>query len=312
MNYQALLEKPRRFQALTSLSPGEFDYLLEFFEPICCKYFRHYTLEGALRKHPKTKVHQGESLASSEEKLFFLLVYLKQNPTQEYHAASFGISQAKVSIWISRLSGFLEQSLRKMGLNPSRDPEELHQLLRAKAPGTLNLDASERKVQRAVDQAAQQEQYSGKKKAHTVKNNLICDDHQQILYLSPSYEGKVHDKKICDEEQLYFPQGTRLRQDTGYQGFAPQGVIIIQPKKRFRGQTLSQQDKEQNRQIAKERIVVEHAISGVKRLRILKEQIRHCSTRFRDQVMMMGCAIHNFRIQCRKFQLLTHARAHVY
>ncbi|MCB0850842.1 MAG: transposase, partial [Bacteroidetes bacterium] len=103
----------------------------------------------------------------------------------------------------------------------------------------------------------------------------MATDTRQVIYLSPTYEGTVHDKKLCDEEKLAFPQGIKLRQDTGYQGFAPQGVIVIQPKKQFRGQNLSWKDKHRNKRIAKKRIVVEHAICGVKRLRILKEQIRH-------------------------------------
>lgn len=164
MNYQDHLDNPHRFQALTSLQPGEFLHLAEFFDERCQKYFRYYTLEGSRRKHPKTKPHGSESLAGSEEKLFFLLVYLKQNPTQEYHGASFGISQAKVSIWIKRLSDILEQTLKKMGLTPTRSPEELRALLANREPGTLNLDATERQVQRAKDQEVQKEEYSGKKK----------------------------------------------------------------------------------------------------------------------------------------------------
>ncbi|MCB0850843.1 MAG: transposase family protein [Bacteroidetes bacterium] len=165
MNYVDLLSKPHRFEALTSLRPDEFLHLAEFFDHQCRKYFRYHTLEGVKRKHPKTKVDKREQLASSEEKLFFLLVYLKQNPTQEYHGASFGISQAKVSIWIKRLSDLLDETLSKMGLTPTRDPAELQTLLASEDHGPLNLDATERRVQRAVDQEVQKQEYSGKKKS---------------------------------------------------------------------------------------------------------------------------------------------------
>lgn len=109
---------------------------------------------------------------------------------------------------------------------------------------------------------------------------------------------------------LCFPDGTRLRQDTGYQGFAPKGVTLFQPRKKTRGQELSTQDKERNRNIAKERIVVEHCISGIKRLRILKEKIRHRLYDFRDTVMNIGCAMHNFRVESRSKPAPSYAHAH--
>ena len=86
---------------------------------------------------------------------------------------------------------------------------------------------------------------------------------------------------------------------------------MIQPKKQFRGQNLSWKDKHRNKRIAKKRIVVEHAICGVKRLRILKEQIRHQSYQFRDVVINIGCAIHNLRIKCRNQYQISCAQARV-
>lgn len=53
---------------------------------------------------------------------------------------------------------------------------------------------------------------------HSIKNNLLCTNYLRIVWLSSTYEGHVHDKKICDEEPLLLPKSIRLWQDTGFIG----------------------------------------------------------------------------------------------
>jgi hypothetical protein len=87
-----------------------------------------------------------------------------------------------------------------------------------------------------------------------------------------------------------------LRQDTGYQGYTPVNVTIIQPTKKPRGGELTDAQKEQNKAISKERASVENTVAGLKRLRILKDQIRLKVYALKDQIMYIGCALHNLRI----------------
>jgi hypothetical protein len=63
------------------------------------------------------------------------------------------------------------------------------------------------------------------KKKHTLKNNLIIDIEERLVqYLSETYPGRIHDKCICDIEELVFPPEINLFQDTGFQGYQPPGV----------------------------------------------------------------------------------------
>ena len=147
---------------------------------------------------------------------------------------------------------------------------------------------------------------SGKKHTHTVKNNVIVTlKSQRVKYLSQTYEGKKHDKKICDEEHPTFPQGSTLYQDTGFQGYAPSGIKVIQPKKKPRGRALSATAQRRNRQISRVRIVVEHVISGIKRCHIVKDVLRNTKDVFADLVMEIACGLHNFRRECRSHQRKT-------
>ena len=102
----------------------------------------------------------------------------------------------------------------------------------------------------------------------------MSEPSQYILYLSETYEGAVHDKKICDIENYSFPEKFRLRYDLGYIGHAPENVTIEKPHKSTKLNPLTEQEKSENKTISGERVSIEQAISGVKRLRIVAGKIR--------------------------------------
>lgn len=116
-----------------------------------------------------------------------------------------------------------------------------------------------------------------------------------------TYEGKIHDKKICDEEPIEFPEETILLQDLGFQGYYPKNVTVLMPQKASKYHPLTEDQKQNNRSISSKRVKVEHAISGVKRSRIVKDIFRNWRYGFEDEVMEIACALHNLRISFRKF-----------
>jgi len=122
---------------------------------------------------------------------------------------------------------------------------------------------------------------------------------RQIKYLSKTYEGKKHDKKIGDEEGTTVPAGSDLYRDSGFQGHEMPGVNIPQPQKNPRGGELSVVDKVRNRLISSVRVVVEHVIAGVKRCRIVKDIFRNTKEAYDDRVMELACGLHNFRSEHR-------------
>ena len=123
---------------------------------------------------------------------------------------------------------------------------------------------------------------------------------RQIVYLSPTVEGKKHDKRLADEVAIRYPDGTILQQDTGFQGHTPEGVITKQPKKKPRGGELTEAEKEMNRNLSSIRVMIEHLISGAKRLRIVKEELRLKVENISDDLMEIACGTHNFRDLMRK------------
>ena len=97
------------------------------------------------------------------------------------------------------------------------------------------MTATERRLNRPVNKEKQQEKYSGKKKTHTDKNILLVNENtKKVVYLSPTVEGKKHDKKLADESRISYPKNASLTKDTGFQNYQPPGVLTEQPKKSAR------------------------------------------------------------------------------
>ena len=134
------------------------------------------------------------------------------------------------------------------------------------------------------------------KKTHNIKNNLLCTPNKRILWLSKTYDGHVHDKKITDEQPLKLPSGITLWQDTGFIGHNPENASIKMPVKKTKGKQLSDVQKKKNKEVSGFRIIVEHAICGVKKCRIVKERFRCRKFGFDNLVMLIACGLHNFRI----------------
>lgn len=74
--------------------------------------------------------------------------------------------------------------------------------------------------------------YSGKKKIHSDKNVVIATvQKKRVSFLSQTYPGKTHDKKVAETENIAYPKHIILHKDTGFQGYEPEVRKTLQPKK---------------------------------------------------------------------------------
>jgi len=296
-NYTQLSGKPKQFHALTGYTLEEFRALLPVFVTSFLAYVQDYTLTGKPRQKRQYVAYKNSPLPTMEDKLLFILMYLRKATTQDIFGEVFGMPQPVVNRWVHVLHPCLNRALAELGELPARTAADLQ--VAHDAVKVYFQDGTERPIQRPKNQEAQKIYYSGKKRRHTLKNNVLANAQAKIAWLSATCEGKKHDKKIADESSVTLPQDSRLYQDTGFQGFALPGVTILQPTKKPRGGHLTAEEKERNRQIARIRIRVEHAIGGVKRYRIVKDQLRNWKQDFRDRVMETCCGLHNFRLNFR-------------
>jgi len=296
-SYAKLSHKPRQFHALTGYTLEEFHTLLPAFVVSFLAYVQEYTLEQKERQKRRYTTYKNSPLPTSEGKLLFILMYLRKATTQDIFGEVFGMPQPVVNKWVHILHLCLNQALAALGAIPARTAEDLQ--VQEDESKVYFQDGTERPIQRPKDKEAQKTYYSGKKKRHTVKNNVVVNEQGRIALLTSTCEGKKHDKKVSDEAGFTLPEESILCQDTGFQGFALEGVTILQPEKKPRGGELTPEEKEYNRRVSRLRIRVEHAIGGIKRYRIVKDQLRNWKQGFRDQVMETCCGLHNFRLNFR-------------
>ncbi len=145
----------------------------------------------------------------------------------------FGISQGRANEWIHRLLPILKQGLDSLGVLPERNPKKFKakEKNRKDAADSI-IDGTERRRQRPKQAEKQALHYSGKKKIHSDKNVIIATaKRKRVSYLSQTYPGKTHDKKVADTEKISYPKHIALHKDTGFQAYEPNVRKLYQPKK---------------------------------------------------------------------------------
>lgn len=156
MYYDKIRHRHSQVLAATGLTPAEFDALLITFKYHWDEYYSHFTLEGKCANVYLTTV-----LSLIQDKMFFILVYLKTNPLQELHAIQFEMTQPQANRWIHLLSEILRRTLKTLGELPDRNSKRLIHILQGCEE--VLLDGTERPIQRPLDEDWQSACYSGKK-----------------------------------------------------------------------------------------------------------------------------------------------------
>ena len=231
--YENLKTQPRKFLAQTSLTVAEFEDLLPAFEKAYLKKFPVKKTKTGKDRKRKAGAGRKSSLDRIEQKLLFALVYQKSYPLQAIMGELFGMGQSQANEWIHELLPILKQALDDLGVMPERDPKKFKAKEKNRKDAVDSIiDGTERRRQRPKQSEKQALHYSGKKKAHTDKNVIIATvKKKRISYLSKTYPGKTHDKKVADNEKISYPTHIALHKDTGFQGYEPKVRKTYQPKK---------------------------------------------------------------------------------
>ena len=131
---------------------------------------------------------------------------------------------------------------------------------------------------------------------------LLINAALTILFLSDTYAGSTHDKRIADATPYPLPAGSRLLQDLGFLAFTLDHVEISMPTRKPRGRALTRRQKAANRRIARRRVRIAPVNSRVKRGRLVHDTCRLRKAGVRDVVMEVCCAWHNFRVRLTPWQ----------
>ena len=299
INIRKALKNNRILKSLTGLSIEKFKELVPYFETILNEE------QGKRIKNDKNRQRKAgggskATLDSSEAKLFYILFYVKVYPTFDLAGFIFDVNRSQTNRWMHQLLPILEKALDRRVVLPKRKIENVEAFIKSfPEVKDLFIDGTERRIERSSDKKKQRLDYSGKKKAHTRKNLVVNDEKRRIILVTPTVKGSMHDKKIYDKYGLgnYIPKEVTQWVDTGFQGIQNEYDVDVQiPKKNTKKNKLTDEEKENNKTISGIRVINEHAIGGIKRMRAINDVYRNRKGNTDDKLMIVSAGIWNLFI----------------
>jgi hypothetical protein len=298
----------RQFLALTGLSKEQFNELLNEFSS-CIDVIK----DEKYRNNRKTRLRRPGGgrkggLVTPEQKLFFVLCFLKSYPTFDMLGFVFDMSPSKASENIKKLLPVLKMALKNLNVLPQRhlkDVAEFEQLV--EKTKHLVIDATERPHFRHKKLSKQRQHYSGKKRRHTVKNTVISDCTKRVIFVGKTVPGSRHDYSVLKEElkpENDWFKSVKVSVDLGYQGIksdylSPENIHIPHKKprksKKNANPSLTQTQRRENKEMGRTRVVVEHAIGGMKAFNILASKFRNRLKNFVDDVFILVAGLWNLK-----------------
>ena len=112
---------------MTSLTLDEFRCLVPPFEAAFQAPMARWRFDGQPRTARRYTTDQNCPLPTPEDRLLFLLAYLKTYPLQVVQGRLFGMDHSQANQWIHVLLGVLQATLRALGDTPSRSLQALAQ-----------------------------------------------------------------------------------------------------------------------------------------------------------------------------------------
>jgi predicted DNA-binding protein YlxM (UPF0122 family) len=231
----------RVVKSLTGLSKNQIKKLT----PIFSACWENVDIKNGLHANPDRPGRPPE--VKRTYILIFVLAYLKTNLTFDALAMMFSIKRSTFYDHVRRGLQVLEMALDDVGATPLEDIDSqltLLAILRGKKH--IFLDATERPIRRP--KRKQRQFYSGKKKRHTVKYQILSDEDKKIIALSETVAGSAHDFQIFKRSRLKnnIPKRITTHVDLGYQGIhveCPTNVFSIPEKKPKNAELTSAQKK---------------------------------------------------------------------
>lgn len=296
MNLRSFFRDDRATKALLGLSKKEFEELIPAFEQALKAAYKE------VRPDRKRKLGGGKIgiLRSVEEKLAFVLFYLKTYPTFDVLGAFTGRDRSRSCRSAHFLFPVLEKTLKIKLVLPKRQIRSVEELLETFPEAReIFLDGVERPVQKPTSQKRKKKLYSGKKKGTMRKNILLSDKKKYIGLLTQTKSGRRHDKRLFDKADIvrHIPEEISLITDTGFQGIQSLHTNTLMPKKGSKKHPLTIEEKQNNRLISSVRILVEHAIAGMKRFKAATDIYRNRKPNTDDRFMLLSAGLWNLHLQ---------------
>jgi hypothetical protein len=295
MKYSKLSKKANTFRTFTGLNVPEFDKLFSFVK----REYPKYEAERLNKRERTNALGQGRPFnLELIDRLLMLMAYYKLYTSLMLVGFLFNLDQSSVSRDIKHLEPLVQRCipLPKKVYKKTKKIGTLEELIKYYPELKAFIDATEQQVPRPKNRRKRKSHYSGKKKKHTVKTQLMVNKKGLILHKTTHDKGKRHDYQIFKKKHPKTPKYVEKILDLGYQGikndFPDMNARI--PKKKRKGKARTRQEKKFNRKLSRERVVVEHVIGKTKKFGILSGIFRNRLSRY-DDVSSTVYGLVNFR-----------------
>ncbi|MEO9310380.1 MAG: transposase family protein [Nitrososphaera sp.] len=304
LNYSKISKKPRSFQSFTGIAVEQFDFLSQIIE----SKYKDAEKKRLSKRKRKRGIGAGRPFKLTlKDRLLMLLMYYRMYASYELIGFLFGLDQSNVYRDIKYLEPAVKSSIpipqrKYVDAKKATTLEELQRYF----PELIAItDGTEQPIPRPKDKRKRKTHYSGKKKRHTVKNQITVNLRGEIIHKPPHSPGRKNDYGIFKIKHPVLPAVMNFY-DLGYLGVEkdfPKQISII-PYKKKKGMRLTDSQKEWNKLQSKIRIKAEHAISKVKKFRINCDVFRNRLCRY-DVISDIVCGLVNFKIRWKEFVVIS-------
>lgn len=279
LQYAKLTTYPAVFRSLTGLTVAQFDLLLADALP------RYREAERIRHTRPDRLRDIGggsQFTLALRDHILLTVVWLRVYPTYPVLGYLFGVSEYVAQRARKRVLPILEAA----GLDTMRLPDPgrghrrtLDDLLRETPDLAVLIDTYEQPVQRHKQRSEADRYYSGKKKRHTIKTQIVVDEQdQRIVDIPPSEPGPLADITVLRRSGFLarVPQGIGVLGDLAYVGMTagyPE-VAGAWPRRKPRGAPRPVEDVAYNTAFARRRVPVEHVIGRMRHFQAITQRDR--------------------------------------
>lgn len=288
ITYENLRRRPSAFRCLTGHSPEQFDALYATFAPAHAQ--RRQTATTTRRQDQPRHRAVGAGAPYRHDlrtRLLICLFWARVYPTLEVLGFFFSLDKTNVHDIVHDMLATLATLARFPFEVPAKERKKLHSpaaVMDAFPDVRLVIDAKEQRIQRPKSTKEDDQQkpyYSGKKKCHTVKNQIAVEPDGSIGTVSDSVPGgATHDVTLARQTKVLETLDSEDEAgmvDKGYAGLHKNypNHRLYQPFKATRGHPLTEEQKAYNRHLAGYRIVVEHTNAQLNQFQVLAQVYRH-------------------------------------
>ena len=303
LSYDRLSKKPLLFKSFTGLTVTEFDDVYDKW--IAKRYDKHEIQRLSKRKERGRSIGAGRRFnLDVKNRFLMLLVYYRLYITYTLAGFLFDLDQSNVCRDIQKIEPLIRQCVPI----PQKAYNRLSKRLQTPSeverhfPGFIAfVDCTEQQIPRPKNKTRRKAYFSGKRKRHTVKTQLMVNSQGLIIHKTGHKKGRRHDYHIYKNNHPVTPNQVVNVFDLGYLGVGkdfPDQKSSLPNRKKRNQKEMSIDEKEYNQSHARERIVIEHTICKVKKYKILADIFRNRLRKY-NRVSDIVSGLVNYRIMNR-------------